>query len=156
MTPLSLVILDIDHFKLFNDMYGHLDGDSCLWKVSQCISDTLKRPMDKLVRIGGEEFLVILPNTDTRGAAAVTNRLLETVYELNIKHDASEFDRVTLSAGLSTKKADDEKTIDYVMLEADKNLYLAKTDGRNRLKVEGLDEAEYDTPVRETKRRILV
>ncbi|WP_334031702.1 GGDEF domain-containing response regulator [Alteromonas sp. P256] len=156
VTPLSLVILDIDHFKLFNDMYGHLDGDSCLWKVSQCISDTLKRPMDKLVRIGGEEFLVILPNTDTKGAAAVTKRLLETVYELNIKHDASEFDRVTLSAGLSTKNADDEKTIDYIMLEADKNLYLAKTDGRNRLKVEGLDEAEYDTPVRETKRRILV
>ncbi|WP_032095506.1 MULTISPECIES: GGDEF domain-containing response regulator [unclassified Alteromonas] len=156
VTPLSLVILDIDHFKLFNDMYGHLDGDSCLWKVSQCINDTLKRPMDKLVRIGGEEFLVILPNTDTRGAAAVTKRLLETVYELNIKHDASEFDRVTLSAGLSTKKADDEKTIDYVMLEADKNLYLAKTDGRNRVRVEGLDEAEFDTPVRETKRRVLV
>jgi diguanylate cyclase (GGDEF)-like protein len=156
VTPLSLVIFDVDHFKLFNDMYGHLDGDSCLWKVSQCINEALQRPMDKLVRIGGEEFLVILPNTDTKGAAEVTKRLLKTVYELNIKHDASEFDRVTLSAGISTKRADDEKTIEYVMLEADKNLYLAKTDGRNCVRVEGPEEAEYDTPVRETKRRVLV
>lgn len=156
VTPLSLVIFDIDHFKLFNDMYGHLDGDSCLWKVSRCISEALQRPMDKLVRIGGEEFLVILPNTDIKGAAAVAKKLLQSVYDLNIKHSASEFERVTLSAGLSTKNADDEKTIDHVMLEADKKLYLAKTGGRNCVRVEGLDEAEYDTPVRETKRRVLV
>ncbi|WP_420933950.1 diguanylate cyclase [Alteromonas sp. A081] len=156
ITPLSLVIFDVDHFKLFNDMYGHLDGDSCLWKVSQCISESLQRPMDKLVRIGGEEFLVILPNTDTKGAAEVTNRLLKSVYELNIRHDASEFDRVTLSAGVSTKLADDEKTIEYVMLEADKNLYLAKTDGRNRVRVEGFDGAEYHPPVQGIKTQVIV
>ena len=156
VSPLSLLILDIDHFKLFNDKYGHLDGDSCLWKVSQCINETLQRPMDKLIRIGGEEFLVILPNTDTKGAVAVAEKLLENVYGLNIRHEDSEFDRVTLSAGLATKQADDKKTIDFVMLEADKNLYSAKTDGRNRLRVEGLDKAEYSKPVKETKKRVLI
>ena len=132
-TPLSLVIFDVDHFKLFNDMYGHLDGDSCLWKISKTINDALLRPMDKLVRIGGEEFLVILPNTDVEGAVAVAERLLETVYDLNILHSSSEYGRITLSAGLAIKTASDDKTIDYVMLEADKNLYAAKTSGRNRL-----------------------
>ncbi|AXT39067.1 diguanylate cyclase [Alteromonas sp. BL110] len=132
-TPLSLVIFDVDHFKLFNDMYGHLDGDSCLWKVSKTINDALLRPMDKLVRIGGEEFLVILPNTDVEGAVAVAERLLQTVYNLNILHNSSEYGRITLSAGLAIKTANDDKTIDYVMLEADKNLYAAKTSGRNRL-----------------------
>lgn len=156
ITPLSLVIFDIDHFKLFNDMYGHLDGDSCLWKVSQCISNSLLRPMDKLVRIGGEEFLVILPNTDTQGAVDVTKRLLETVYDLNIRHAASEFERVTLSAGLSTKHADDEKTIEYVMLEADKHLYMAKTSGRNCVRAEGFTITENELPVKASKRRILV
>ena len=89
--------------------------------------------MDKLVRIGGEEFLVILPNTDAEGAKSVTEHLLRTVYDLNIPHAASEYERVTLSAGLAVKNADDNKTIDYVMLEADKNLYVAKTSGRNQL-----------------------
>ncbi|WP_394224392.1 diguanylate cyclase [Alteromonas gracilis] len=132
VAPLSLVIFDVDHFKLFNDMYGHLDGDSCLWKVSKTINDALLRPMDKLVRIGGEEFLVILPSTDIEGAKSVTKRLLETVFDLNIPHADSEYERVTLSAGLAVKNANDNKTIDYLMLEADKNLYTAKTSGRNR------------------------
>ncbi|MFZ8201529.1 GGDEF domain-containing response regulator [Alteromonas portus] len=132
-TPLALVIFDVDHFKLFNDMYGHLDGDSCLWKVSKTINEALLRPMDKLVRIGGEEFLVILPNTDVDGAKVVAERLLQTVYDLNIPHASSEYSRITLSAGLALKLANDSKTVDYIMLEADKNLYAAKTSGRNRL-----------------------
>jgi diguanylate cyclase (GGDEF)-like protein len=139
VTPLSLVIFDVDHFKLFNDMYGHMDGDSCLWKVSKTINDALLRPMDKLVRIGGEEFLVMLPNTNIEGAIAVTQRLLQAVFDLNIPHESSEYERVTLSAGLAVKNADDNKTIDYVMLEADKNLYNAKTSGRNQLKAPALN-----------------
>ena len=139
VTPLSLVIFDVDHFKLFNDMYGHMDGDSCLWKVSKTINDALLRPMDKLVRIGGEEFLVMLPNTNIEGAIAVTQRLLQAVFDLNIPHESSEYERVTLSAGLAVKNADDNKTIDYVMLEANKNLYNAKTSGRNQLKAPALN-----------------
>lgn len=131
ISPLALIIFDVDHFKLYNDMYGHLDGDSCLWKVSKTINESLMRPMDKLVRIGGEEFLAILPNTDFQGAIAVTERLLKLVYDLNIAHASSEFSRVTVSAGIAVKEANDNKTIDVVMLEADKNLYSAKTSGRN-------------------------
>ena len=146
-SPLSLVIFDVDHFKLFNDMYGHLDGDSCLWKVSKTISDELLRPMDKLVRIGGEEFLVILPGTDGEGAVAVAERLLQTVYDLNIIHSSSEYGRVTLSAGLAIKNANDDKTIDFVMLEADKNLYSAKTSGRNRLVSPSLSSAKKEKTI---------
>ncbi|BFT31524.1 diguanylate cyclase [Alteromonas sp. D210916BOD_24] len=132
--PLSLVIFDIDHFKRFNDMYGHFEGDACLWKVSNTINNALMRPMDKLVRLGGEEFLVLLPNTDIEGAVEVTKRLIDGVYELNIRHSASEHQRVTLSAGVAIKSAEDQKTIDFILLEADKNLYEAKMQGRNRLK----------------------
>ena len=131
VTPLCLVMFDVDHFKLFNDMYGHLEGDSCLWKVSRTISDALLRPMDKLIRIGGEEFLVVLPNTDLDGAIKVTKRLLELVFNAGIPHASSEHDRVTLSAGIALKTATDNKSIEAVMLEADKNLYHSKEAGRN-------------------------
>ncbi|MDO6568268.1 diguanylate cyclase [Alteromonas sp. 1_MG-2023] len=130
-SPLSLILFDIDFFKRYNDLYGHLEGDSCLWKLSESINVSLLRPMDKLVRVGGEEFLVILPSTDERGAAIVAERLLKTVYELDITHAASELSRITISAGVATKKPNDNKTIDFVMLQADKSLYSAKAKGRN-------------------------
>ena len=103
--------------------------------------------MDKLVRIGGEEFLVILPGTDGEGAVAVAERLLQTVYDLNIIHSSSEYGRVTLSAGLAIKNANDDKTIDFVMLEADKNLYSAKTSGRNRLVSPSLSSAKKEKTI---------
>lgn len=133
--PLSAIILDVDHFKLFNDMYGHLAGDHCLWKISKNIDDTLMRPMDKLVRLGGEEFLVLLPDTNVDGAIEVTKRLLTAIYEMNIPHAASNYNRVTVSAGVTVKQHDDAKTIDYMLLEADKNLYEAKMQGRNQMKI---------------------
>ena len=131
VTPLCLIMFDVDHFKLFNDMYGHLEGDSCLWKVSRTISDALLRPMDKLIRIGGEEFLVVLPNTDLDGAIKVTKRLLELVCNADIPYASSEHNRVTLIAGIALKTATDNKSIEAVMLEADKNLYHSKEAGRN-------------------------
>jgi len=130
-TPVSLVLFDIDYFKRYNDHYGHIAGDNCLWKLSSAINDNLLRPMDRLIRIGGEEFLVLLPNTDHEGALNVSKRLLDSVYDLNIQHQESEFSRVTISAGVATKLHDDEKTIDFIMLQADKNLYAAKGNGRN-------------------------
>jgi len=129
--PLSLVLFDVDYFKRFNDRYGHMEGDSCLWRLSKAINDSLLRPMDKLVRVGGEEFLVILPSTDKKGAKLVANRLLETVFNLNIPHADSNLARVTISAGVATKNPDDNKTIDFTMLQADKSLYAAKGQGRN-------------------------
>ena len=130
-TPLSLALFDVDYFKRYNDRYGHMEGDSCLWKLSNAISDSLLRPMDKLVRVGGEEFLVILPNTNEEGAKLVANRLLSTVFNLDIAHADSDLARVTISAGVATKHPGDNKTIDFTMLQADKSLYAAKGQGRN-------------------------
>lgn len=126
-----LVIFDVDYFKLFNDMYGYIDGDSCLWKVSKMINDVLFWFMDKLVRIGGEEFLVILFNIDVDGVKVVIECLLWMVYDLNIFYVVFEYECVMLSVGLVVKYVDDNKIIDYVMLEVDKNLYVVKIFGWN-------------------------
>ena len=128
---LSLILFDVDYFKRYNDRYGHMEGDSCLWMLSKAVTDSLLRPMDKLVRVGGEEFLVILPNTDEEGAKLVANRLLTTVFDLNIAHADSNHGRVTISAGIATKIPTDNKTIDSLMVQADKSLYAAKGQGRN-------------------------
>lgn len=130
-TPISVILYDVDYFKRYNDRYGHIEGDKCLLKMSSTIADNLLRPMDKLVRVGGEEFLVILPDTDEKGASLVSRRLLNSISMLNIAHEDSEYSHVTLSAGVVTKPSDDTKTIDYLMLQADKNLYTAKNLGRN-------------------------
>ncbi|NDV92306.1 diguanylate cyclase [Alteromonas sp. 345S023] len=132
-TATSLILFDVDYFKKYNDHYGHLEGDNCLFKICQNVSKYLLRPMDCIVRVGGEEFLVILPNTDESGARQVANRLLGCVNELHINHSDSEFKHVTISAGVSTKLGNENKSIDYLMLEADRNLYVAKNAGRNRV-----------------------
>ncbi|CAD5258690.1 Diguanylate cyclase [Alteromonas sp. 38] len=139
---LSLVLFDVDYFKRYNDRYGHMEGDSCLWKLSKAVKDSLLRPMDKLVRVGGEEFLVILPCTDEEGAKLVADRILATVFNLDIAHADSNHARVTISAGIATKKPDDSKTIDFTMLRADKNLYAAKGQGRNCV-VSSVETAHY-------------
>ncbi|GEA13664.1 diguanylate cyclase [Alteromonas sp. KUL49] len=132
-TPLSLVIFDIDYFKQFNDHYGHMSGDDCLWRVSAALKKALQRPMDKLVRIGGEEFLVLLPNTELAGATEVAQRLSNTVYELNLAHDLSSFGRVTISGGVATRLPKQDVSIDAILQLADQNLYQAKSQGRNRV-----------------------
>lgn len=132
-TPTSLILFDVDYFKKYNDHYGHLEGDNCLFKICQKVSKHLLRPMDCIVRVGGEEFLVILPNTDENGARQVAHRLLGCVNHLHIDHSSSEFKHVTISAGVSTKQGSENKSIDYLMLEADRNLYVAKNAGRNRV-----------------------
>jgi len=132
-TPLSLVLFDIDLFKQFNDHYGHLEGDDCLWRVSKALKTALQRPMDKLVRIGGEEFLVLLPNTDLAGATDVAQRLLHVIYELNLPHEQSPMSRVTISGGVATRLPKRDILIDTVLKQADSNLYKAKSQGRNRV-----------------------
>lgn len=130
-TSVSLILYDVDYFKRYNDRYGHIEGDKCLIKMSTTIADNLLRPMDRLIRVGGEEFLVVLPNTDEQGANLVSKRLLDSISMLNIPHEDSEFSHVTLSAGVITKPAQDARTIDFIMLQVDKNLYTAKNLGRN-------------------------
>lgn len=128
---LSFVLFDIDYFKQFNDIYGHLKGDTCLWKISKETMQSLLRPRDTLVRIGGEEFLVILPETDEKGAYAVAQRLIDTIASLKIEHKRSPTHVVTVSAGVSSYQDADDGGSENAILRADKALYEAKARGRN-------------------------
>jgi diguanylate cyclase (GGDEF)-like protein len=133
--PLSIIMCDIDHFKEYNDSYGHSNGDLCLKKVAQAIRNSLKRAGDFCARYGGEEFIVILPNTSLDGAMRVAERMRLNVEEMGIAHKKSlPAQIVTMSLGVATS----EDTSALVSLEdlikyADMALYRAKEQGRNQV-----------------------
>ena len=132
--PLSLIICDIDYFKLYNDNYGHLNGDICLKKVAEALRDTLKRPGDLVARYGGEEFAVILPETDLEGASLVAEKLRAGVEALGIEHERSEASNyLTISLGVATAVPSADITASKLMDLADQALYQAKREGRNRV-----------------------
>ena len=135
-SPLSLIILDVDHFKNFNDTYGHIAGDDCLRRVGALIDSTACRVSDLAARYGGEEFAVILPETDAVGATALAERLRVGIECLAIPHRTSKVvDHITVSLGVVTALPEDlESAVDIVKL-TDKQLYAAKTRGRNRVEV---------------------
>ena len=138
--PLSLIICDIDHFKAFNDNYGHVAGDDALVKASKTIIETLKRPSDMPARYGGEEFVVILPDTPTVGAMIVAEKLRTAINTLTIPHAFSNAANiVTMSIGVSTYYPSQTKA-SYVELvkSADRGLYRAKKNGRNRIELQSL------------------
>jgi diguanylate cyclase (GGDEF)-like protein len=129
----SLLMIDIDWFKLYNDHFGHLQGDECLHQVAETIVDSLKRPTDMLVRFGGEEFLGLLVDTDKQGAMHVAHNILEKIKKTNIDHPKSDFSRITLSIGVATYNDQNTQTTLFdVIQEADKLLYKAKSAGRNQ------------------------
>jgi diguanylate cyclase (GGDEF)-like protein len=132
--PLTIILLDIDFFKLFNDTYGHTEGDTCLRKVAQKIQDTVNRPYDLVARYGGEEFICVLPNTDLVGGTYVAQQIVDSIISLKIAHETSKVSHfVTVSAGVSTI-VPTRNTPEKVLIEAaDKQLYLAKERGRNRV-----------------------
>lgn len=133
-TELSLLMIDIDYFKPFNDTYGHQGGDDCLKKVANTIGGITQRPADLATRYGGEEFAFILPHTDTNGALFVGEKLRSAVEELQIPHEGSEVkSTVTISLGCSTIKPDHNSTLEELIERADKALYHAKDNGRNQI-----------------------
>lgn len=133
-TEISLILLDIDYFKLFNDTYGHQAGDECLKKVAEAVKKATHRPTDFVARFGGEEFAVILGGTDAEGAFSVAERILENIKELNISHAASKnCIRLTVSVGVATTFADFETPETELIKLADKSLYEAKANGRNQI-----------------------
>ena len=138
-TPLSIAIFDIDLFKQYNDKYGHIEGDTCLWKIAKALKGSLLRPMDRLIRVGGEEFLIILPGTHEEGAQTVCERILQTVSTEHIAHALSPSGFLTVSAGAATYHPNSADMIDETMLAADKCLYLAKENGRNSYAFVGPD-----------------
>jgi diguanylate cyclase (GGDEF)-like protein len=101
--PLSLILCDIDHFKAYNDYYGHLGGDFCLQKVAQVFDNISQRPADLAARYGGEEFALILPNTELKGAFYLAEKLQKQIRDLQIlHHDSIVSEYVTLSMGIAT------------------------------------------------------
>ena len=131
---LSLIMADIDFFKIFNDHYGHLAGDTCLRAVAQVIAETASRPADLVARYGGEEFVALLPDTDAAGAAQLAEKMRGRLASLDIAHAASEAARhVTISLGVATLVPETRDDPSYLILQADEALYRAKDGGRNRV-----------------------
>jgi diguanylate cyclase (GGDEF)-like protein len=126
-SALSLLMLDIDFFKKYNDFYGHVEGDRCLFMLSQKLSRELKRPGDIMARWGGEEFACILPETDFEGAKHIAAKLLLAMEDLKIPHESSPISsHVTVSIGIALFNPKDPKSINDLVREADNNLYKAK------------------------------
>lgn len=131
-TPLSLIVLDVDYFKEYNDYYGHLSGDRCLMRIAGTLEDCLRRSVDLLARFGGDEFVLLLPNTNKAGAGILLEKLHEAVHTMRIDHlSAPHSAFVTLSAGCITLVPEEEDTVDSLFQWADEALYKAKSKGRD-------------------------
>jgi len=133
-TPLSLLMMDIDYFKAYNDHYGHIAGDDCLVIVAKAIASVIRRPADFVARYGGEEFVVLLPETDNSGAAQMATRVQEKMKMLAIPHEYSPVSNyVTLSIGVATTIPSDTQAPSDLIKQADELLYKAKNNGRNQI-----------------------
>ena len=129
---ISLIMCDVDNFKLYNDTYGHLMGDECLRQVARAIGDSVNRNRDIAARYGGEEFVIILPRTDSTGAMQIANKMNNTVAMLNIPHKASIVaDRVTISCGVACMTPNPNASALDLIADADDALYRAKRQGKN-------------------------
>lgn len=132
--PLSLAILDIDCFKQYNDAHGHVAGDDCLKRIAGLLRDVARRPRDVVARFGGEEFILLLPETDAETAQALARKCVEGLAGLQIPHaDSSVADRVTVSIGVGTAVAGADATAREFVQAVDRRLYAAKGAGRNRI-----------------------
>jgi diguanylate cyclase (GGDEF)-like protein len=131
-TPLSLLMIDVDHFKLYNDLYGHLAGDDCLRQIAQSVRRLAHRPADLCARYGGEEFAVILPGNGQPGALEIATRICQVIEQLRIPHADCPWGVVTLSIGVATCFPVTGQEHSLVVQAADAALYRAKRSGRNR------------------------
>ncbi len=130
--PLALVMIDVDHFKRFNDIYGHPAGDECLKTISRVVRENIKRPNDLAARYGGEEIVLLLPDTQLAGALKVAEKIRLAIFSLGIAHSGNETGFVTISAGVSAIVPNLNKNCDLELVKsADNALYSAKNSGRN-------------------------
>lgn len=136
-SDVSLIMLDIDYFKVYNDNYGHQQGDECLKTVASALKTSLKRPSDLVARYGGEEFAVILPDTDLHGALVVAEQLRSRIEAIAIPHEQSKaLPVVTVSLGIASSSQGQALSVEELILKADQALYAAKQSGRNRVYAE--------------------
>ncbi len=132
--PLSVLVLDIDYFKNYNDQYGHMQGDDCLVKIAEIIKKSVHRGSDNIFRFGGEEFVLLLHNVNASSALEVGQRVVDNVREAKIENSGSQIDSfITVSAGLFTYDGKKEMTTNSVIRMADEALYMAKNEGRNKI-----------------------
>jgi len=133
---LSLIMVDIDFFKKFNDRYGHQAGDDCLKEIARTLQETIHRPGDVAARFGGEEFAVLLPQTSKEGAASVAEVIRTRIEGLKITHlDSSVSPYITVSLGVATLVPNEQTQATDLISAADRALYRAKREGRNRVAV---------------------
>lgn len=131
---LSVIMMDIDHFKAYNDNYGHGAGDDCLQRVAAALRSAIQRPSDLIARYGGEEFVALLPETLAPGAARMAEKFRRTVLDLALPHAFSPItDKVTISVGHATRHATPDLSPQDLLKSADQALFRAKQDGRNRV-----------------------
>ncbi|MGB3571304.1 MAG: diguanylate cyclase, partial [Phormidesmis sp.] len=136
--PLSLVLCDLDYFKLYNDTFGHPAGDRCLIRVARALLTGPQRPADLVARYGGEEFAIILPNTDTQGAWRIAQKIHNSIRALKINHAPGHSEPyVTLTMGVSTIIPGHNNSPQILVQASDLALYYAKQQGRNRTYING-------------------
>jgi diguanylate cyclase (GGDEF)-like protein len=140
--PISLLFVDVDCFKKYNDTYGHAAGDDTLRRVADTMMACVGRPLDEVARYGGEEFVAILPGTDAEGARVVAEALRRAIHDSNIPHKQSPWLRVTVSIGIATRRASHGENAFALVKMADAALYGAKAAGRNRIGEAGADVCE--------------
>jgi diguanylate cyclase (GGDEF)-like protein len=132
-SPLTLLLLDVDHFKAFNDLYGHLEGDACLRLVASIAMEIVRRPSDTVARFGGEEFAIILPETAAAGVPEIAERLRLSVMQRGQIHAGSPLGVLTVSVGCATLDPVEGASVNEIIAAADAALYEAKKGGRNRV-----------------------
>jgi diguanylate cyclase (GGDEF)-like protein len=144
--PLSLLIIDVDFFKEYNDAFGHQAGDDCLIQIARTIEDVFRRSGDFVARLGGEEFVALVPVTESDAVAELAEQARQAVFRLRIPHPNPDHDYVTISIGLSTTLPNEILNASALYESADKALYAAKDEGRNRVCIDTLKSNYIMTP----------
>lgn len=139
---LGLILIDVDYFKAYNDRLGHQAGDECLRRVARAIDDSANRPADVVARFGGEEFVVLLPETDPAGARAVAERIRHALQVLALPHPDAAAGTVTVSMGVCSRNPAEGGDPDQLLVRADQAMYRAKANGRDRIEMAEPDGSE--------------
>lgn len=142
--PLTLMLLDIDYFKQYNDYNGHILGDACLKQIAQILKKSVSRPRDLVARFGGEEFVLVLPDTSQASAIEVVERILQSIRTADICHSSSPLDqRLSVSLGVKTIIPTQKNDKMAFLKEVDQNLYLAKEQGRNGYVIQDAEDVQH-------------